>query len=105
MLRDRFVSPAVQMLLNRMDTHPEEFVSKESFFADTKWSNLLSEGKFNATEKFFIKRKYIKLKRESTQHKIITMILHGEEPRKNYLAMSTVARVAKELEREAAAKK
>ena len=105
MLRDRFVSPAMQMLLKRMDTHPEEFVNKESFFENTKWQNLLNEGRFNVAEEFFIRRKYMKLKRESTQHKIITMILHGEEPRKNYLAMSTVARVAKELEREAAAKK
>jgi len=105
MLRDRFVSPAVQMLLKRMDTHPEEFVNKESFFENTKWQNLLNEGRFNATEKFFIKRKYMKLKRESTQHKIITMILHGEDSQDNYLAMSTIARVTKKLEREAANKK
>jgi len=50
-MRDRFVSPQVRILLERMDMCPEEFVHPfESRHVETKWNSILLEGRFNWIE-------------------------------------------------------
>ncbi len=78
-MRDRFVSPQVRILLERMDMCPEEFVHPfESRHVETKWNSILLEGRFNWIEKFLIKRKYVRLKRQATREAIMATIMHNE---------------------------
>jgi hypothetical protein len=78
-MRDRFVSPQVRILLERMDMCPEEFVHPfESRHVETKWNSILLEGRFNWVEKFLIKRKYVRLKRQATREAIMATIMHNE---------------------------
>lgn len=78
-MRDRFVSPQVRILLERMDMYPDEFVRPfESRHIETKWNNILQEGRFNRVEKFLITRKYIKLRRQATREAIMATIMHNE---------------------------
>jgi len=79
-MRDRFVSPQVRILLERMDLYPDEFVRPfESRHLETKWNDILHEGRFNLIEKFFIKRKYVRLKRQATRDAIMATIMYNEK--------------------------
>ena len=79
-MRDRFVSPQVRILLERMDLYPEEFVRPfESRHLETKWNDILHEGRFNWIEQYLVKRKYVKLKRQATRDAIMATIMHDEK--------------------------
>lgn len=80
MIRDRFISPQVQMVLTRMETHPDEFVARPapSLWTQPRWQPILEHGGFNHLERFLLKRKYNKLKREATQQRIMDAILKSE---------------------------
>ena len=79
-MRDRFVSPQVRILLERMDLYPEEFVRPfESRHLETKWNDILHEGRFNLVEKFLVKRKYVRLKRQATRDAIMATIMYDEK--------------------------
>jgi hypothetical protein len=79
-MRDRFVSPQVRILLERMDMYPEEFVRPfGSRHVETKWNDILQEGRFNRVEKFLITRKYVKLRRQATRDAIMATIMYDEK--------------------------
>ena len=79
-MRDRFVSPQVRILLERMDLYPEEFVRPfESRHIETKWNDILHEGRFNWIEQYLVKRKYVKLKRQATRDAIMATIMYDEK--------------------------
>ena len=95
-MRDRFVSPQVRILLERMDLYPEEFVRPfESRRLETKWNEILQEGHFNKIEKFLIKRKYVKLKREATREAIMQTIMDDSKPEDHSYSWDTVSRATK----------
>ena len=76
----KIVSEQVKILLERMDLYPEEFVRPfESRRLETKWNEILLEGHFNRVEKFLIKRKYVKLRRQATRDAIMQTIMKDEE--------------------------
>lgn len=96
-MRGRFVSQQVRILLERMDLYPEEFVrSFESRHLETKWNEVLQEGHFNRIEKFLIKRKYVKLKRQATREAIVATIMY-DEPKQGEISFDTLSRVTKTL--------
>lgn len=74
------ISEQVKILLERMDLYPEEFVHPfESRHVETKWNDVLQEGRFNRVEKFLIMRKYVKLKRQATRDAIMATIMYDEK--------------------------
>ena len=80
-MRDRIISQQVRILLERMDTHPEEFckgIELRSVF-NNKWDMVITTGAFNWIEKYLIRRKLKKLKREATQQQILMTIMYGED--------------------------
>ena len=63
-----------------MDMYPEEFVHPfESRNIETKWNDILQEGRFNRVEKFLITRKYVKLRRQATRDAIMATIMYDEK--------------------------
>jgi len=93
-MRDRFVSPQVRILLERMDMCPEESVHPfESRHVETKWNSILLEGRFNWIEKFLIKRKYVRLKRQATREAIMATIMHNESKDSPNYFFDAVSRV------------
>lgn len=96
-MRDRFVSPQVRILLERMDLYPEEFVhSFESRNIEPKWYGLLQNGEFGVIEKFLLKRKHDALRRKATQEMIMATIMCDEKP-EEYLSLDTISRATKSL--------
>ena len=74
------ISEQVKILLERMDLYPDEFVRPfESRNIETKWNDILQEGRFNRIEKFLITRKYVKLRRQATQEAIMATIMYDEK--------------------------
>lgn len=97
MFRDRLISPQVQLLLERMESHPEEFYKALTLSAgvfDGKWDFVLSSGEFTRIEKFLIKRKMKELKREATHRQILLTIMYGKEESADdyHVKMSTTGR-------------
>lgn len=91
----KLVSEQVQILLERMDMHPGEFVKSYDYGVHNgKWYDILHGGTFNIIERTLIKRKYKKLKRKATQKDIMTTIMHGGDQEDDTLgpAMSTISR-------------
>lgn len=78
-MRDRFVSPQVRILLERMDLYPEEFARAGhlGIGSTTKWDYILTSGEFNLLEKTLLKRKLKQLRRKVTQQEIMSLILTG----------------------------
>jgi Zn-dependent M32 family carboxypeptidase len=104
MLRDRFVSPQVQILLDRMESHPEEFCKSLSItqaLYNEKWDTVLSAGEFNLVEKYLIKRKIKGLRRKITHQQILMTIMYGEnlQERESGPAMSTTSRFQSKLDK------
>jgi hypothetical protein len=74
------ISEQVKIMLERMDMYPEEFVRPfESRNIETKWNDILQEGRFNRIEKFLIMRKYVKLRRQATRDAIMATIMYDEK--------------------------
>jgi hypothetical protein len=74
------ISEQVKIMLERMDMYPDEFVRPfESRNIETKWNDILQEGRFNRIEKFLIMRKYVKLKRQATRDAIMATIMYDEK--------------------------
>jgi hypothetical protein len=74
------ISEQVKILLERMDLYPEEFVRPfESRHIETKWNDILQEGRFNRIEKFLIMRKYVRLRRQATRDAIMATIMYDEK--------------------------
>lgn len=74
------ISEQVKIMLERMDLYPEEFVRPfESRHIETKWNDILQEGRFNRIEKFLIMRKYVKLRRQATRDAIMATIMYDEK--------------------------
>ncbi len=91
------VSEQVKILIERMDMYPEEFVHPfESRHIETKWNSILLEGRFNWIEKFLIKRKYVKLKRQATREAIMATIMY-ETPEQKDSTSGLLARINKNL--------
>lgn len=67
----KLVDDRVKLLLERMDAFPDEFTADLS-----KWDNILSRGvrNLNFVERFLIHRKWKKIQRESTLHRIVAVI-------------------------------
>ncbi len=88
------VSEQVKIMLDRMDMYPEEFVHPfESRNIETKWNDILQEGRFNWIEKFLIKRKYIRLKRQATRDAIMATIMHDKTKEPPNYFFDAVSRV------------
>ena len=74
------ISEQVKIMLERMDMCPEEFVRPfESRNIETKWNDILQEGRFNRIEKFLIMRKYVRLRRQATRDAIMATIMYDEK--------------------------
>ena len=96
-MRDRFVSPQVRILLERMDLYPEEFVRPyESRRLVAKWQEVIMDGAFNKIERFLIMRKFNGLQRKATQEVIMQTIMHDEKP-EEFLSLDTISRATKSL--------
>ena len=67
----KLIDDRVKLLLERMDAFPDEFTADLS-----KWDNILSRGvcNLNFVERFLIHRKWKKIQRESTLHRIVAVI-------------------------------
>lgn len=92
----KIISEQVKILLERMDLYPEEFVRPfESRNIQTKWNEILQEGYFNRVEKFLIKRRYVKLKRQATREAIVATIMYDESAQEESFAsrFDTVSRM------------
>lgn len=95
-MRDRFVSPQVRILLERMDLYPEEFVRPyESRRVLAKWQEVIMDGAFNKIERFLIMRKFNKLQRKATQEVIMQTIMDDSKPEEHAYSWDTVARATK----------
>ena len=76
----KIISEQVKIMLERMDLYPDEFVRPfESRNIETKWNDILQEGRFNRIEKFLIMRKYVKLRRQATRDAIMATIMYDEK--------------------------
>ncbi len=76
----KIISEQVKIMLERMDMYPDEFVRPfESRHVETKWNEILQEGRFNRVEKFLIMRKYVKLRRQATREAIMATIMYDEK--------------------------
>ena len=96
-MRDRFISQQVCMLLDRMDTHPEEFAKKAHLsqfggMSTTRWAYVIESGEFNLLEKFLLKRKLHHLRRKATQTLILDTFLQEAQEREQGPNMSTTSR-------------
>lgn len=108
-MRDRIISKQVLMLLDRMDVYPEEFVQGghlSSFNSQGKWNYVLTSGEFNVIERFLLRRKMKKLRREATQQQILSTILYEPaedevQDESNSPRLSTTSRFSPELARQA----
>ena len=81
-MRDRFVSQQVRILLERMDTHPEEFSRHLSLTTRAfggKWDLVLTSGEFTLLEKYLIRRKIKQIKRAITHQQILMTIMYGQD--------------------------
>lgn len=67
----KLVDDRVKLLLERMDAFPDEFTTDLS-----KWENILARGvhNLNVVERFLIHRKWKKIQREATLHRIVAVI-------------------------------
>ena len=91
------ISEQVKIMLERMDMHPDEFVRPfESRNIETKWNDILQEGRFNRIEKFLIMRKYVKLRRQATRDAIMATIMY-DEPKQGEVSWDTFSHVTKTL--------
>jgi len=80
------ISEQVKIMLERMDMYPDEFVRPfESRNIETKWNDILQEGRFNRIEKFLIMRKYVKLRRQATRDAIMATIMYDEKENRDEL--------------------
>ena len=96
----KLCSQEVNILLDRMESHPEEFYQSVSLSASIlggKWDLLLTAGEFTRIEKFLLRRNMRKLKRMAT-HRLIITTLVDEPVNRDYgmlsdpYIMSTVGR-------------
>ena len=100
-MRDRFISQQVRILLERMDTHPEEFAQGghlSQFSSITRWGYILEQGEFNRLEDFLLKRKLRKLRRRATQTFILDTLLQEKEESEPGPTMSTAGRFSDRLQ-------
>ena len=75
-LLKRFCSEQVCILLERMESYPEEFVNvygKPRYY-EPRWSSLLNEGAFSKIEKHLLKSKMFGIRRKQTQNDIIATL-------------------------------
>ena len=99
-LLKRFCSEQVCILLERMDSHPEEFVNGcgKSRYFEPKWSPILNEGAFNRIEKYLLKSKMFGIRRRQTKADIILVLtrdvtdVEDESPK-----MSTTSRFSDQV--------
>ena len=100
-LLKKFCSDQVCILLERMDSHPEEFVNPhgKSRFYEPRWASLLNDGAFGLIEKRLLKRKLFALRQKQTQADILSVLMQNatdaddEGPR-----MSTAGRFSDRLQ-------
>ena len=102
-MRDRFISTQVCMLLDRMDTHPEEFAQMghlSQFSSVTRWGYILEQGEFSRLEDFLLKRKLRRLRRKATQTFILDAFLNDAQEREfeSGPRMSTAGRFSDRLQ-------
>lgn len=72
------ISEQVQILLERMNTHSEDFYSDNSFHGvihSRPWLDLVKNGSFSLVERIVINKKLKQLKREMTKNRIITLLV------------------------------
>lgn len=77
----RLISEQVEILLERMDTHPEDFYADNSYLGvihSRPWLDLVKGGSFTLVERVIINKKLKQLKRDMTKNRIITLLV---EPR------------------------
>lgn len=76
-LLKKFCSEQVCILLERMDSHPEEFVNGygKSRYFEPKWSTILNEGGFTKIEKHLLKSKMFGIRRKQTQADILLVLM------------------------------
>jgi hypothetical protein len=97
-LLKKFCSDQVCILLERMDSHPEEFVNvygKPRYY-EPRWSSLLNEGAFSKIEKHLLKSKMFGIRRKQTQADIIATLTQ-EVADEDGPTMSTAGRFSDEL--------
>lgn len=81
---EKVIGEAVQLILNRMDSNPEEFVVEEEGFTH-KWGNLLSHYSdcMTAAEKAAVKEKIAGIQREARRtrlhHDVMKKLLGDQE--------------------------
>ena len=95
-MRGRFVCQQVRILLERMDSHPDEFVesmnNRLARALGNKWDSVLTYGQFTLVEKYLIKRKIRALRREVTKQHILMTIMGHEERNEDFVPWTTTGK-------------
>jgi len=81
-MKNIFCSEQVQILLERMDTHAEDFMMPHSPFTLgglKPWLELAKGGSFNLVERIIIRRKLKKVARQATKNRIIELLVEKPE--------------------------
>jgi len=82
---DKIVRPTTQMLLKRMDDHPEEFDAVNSvLYGARSWATVVKNGEFNLVENVLIKRKMKGIHRKATERVILELLLDGQVREESY---------------------
>lgn len=93
----RFCSDQVCMVLERMESHPEEFTGNTTNGRYHKWDFVFTTGTFNKVEKLLLKHKLKELRKEVTRQQIILTLMYDAQDDESTLmpyhpTMSTTSR-------------
>ena len=81
-MKNIFCSEQVQIMLERMDTHAEDFMAPPSPFmlgGSKPWLELAKTGSFNLVERVLIRTKLKKVARQGTKNRIIELLVEKPE--------------------------
>lgn len=90
----RLISEQVKIMLDRMDDHPEEFcktLGMGNTLFDSKWAFVLSNGEFNCIEKFVLRRKMKRIRREVTRQQIMMTLVDDVSYDPKYIPPVTIS--------------
>lgn len=84
-LYDKIVRPTTQMLLKRMDDHPEDFDGSTSgVYGSKSWLAVAKHGEFNLYERHLINKRVKANRRKETEQKILELLLDGQAREEDY---------------------
>lgn len=78
-LYDKIVRPTTQMLLKRMEDHPDDFdISLNAVLGSRSWLSVAKHGEFNWYERRLINKKVKANRRKETEQRILELLLDGQ---------------------------